>query len=109
MTRPPTEAASDASYHTYRHARTITITVATANKPNCAHRLDRMRPSLSVFAVISELLSEYLTLAPHKVRNETERNVDLNQKQSRRGLHISSGQLTARSVCSTRRLDLPLI
>jgi len=37
--RPPTKAASGASYQTYRDARTITITATTANKPNCAHKL----------------------------------------------------------------------
>jgi len=39
MTRPPTEAASDASYQTYRDARAIRITTTTANKVICAHRL----------------------------------------------------------------------
>jgi hypothetical protein len=37
--RPPTEAASDASYQTYRDARAIRITTTTASKPICAHRL----------------------------------------------------------------------
>ena len=37
--RPPTKAASGASYQTYRDARTITITATTINKPNCAHKL----------------------------------------------------------------------
>jgi hypothetical protein len=39
ITRPPTEAASDASYQTYRDARAIRITTTTANKVICAHRL----------------------------------------------------------------------
>ena len=39
MTRLPTEAASDASYQTYRDARAIRITTTTANKVICAHRL----------------------------------------------------------------------
>jgi hypothetical protein len=39
MTRPPTKAASDASYQTYRDARAIRITTTTANKVICAHRL----------------------------------------------------------------------
>jgi hypothetical protein len=37
--RPPTEAASDASYQTYRDARAIRIIITTANKPICAHKL----------------------------------------------------------------------
>jgi hypothetical protein len=39
ITRPPTEAASGASYQTYRDARAIRITTTTANKVICAHRL----------------------------------------------------------------------
>jgi hypothetical protein len=39
VTRPPTEAASEASYQTYRDARAIRITTTTANKVICAHRL----------------------------------------------------------------------
>ena len=65
--RPPTKAASGASYQTYRDARTITITATTANKPNCAHKLSAGPRLLLSLCIVMGDETPSLTVAFKKV------------------------------------------
>jgi hypothetical protein len=65
--RPPTKAASGASYQTYRDARTITITATTANKPNCAHKLSAGPRLLLSLCIVMGDGTPSLTVAFKKV------------------------------------------
>jgi hypothetical protein len=48
---------SDASYHTYCHAKAITITTTAVNRPSCAQKLAKLRPFVMSLWIVMAMTS----------------------------------------------------